>query len=445
MAPVSSSGLSSSLAGGEDTIVARATPPGRSALAVIRISGPATRSVLHAVAPSREAPEPWRAQLVNLQIDGFEDRAVAIFYEHPRSFTGEDMAELIVHGSGWLIERCLDQMVSAGARRAAPGEFSRRAVANGKMTLLEAEAVRDLVESETRWQARVARARMSGRAAVPVQRLRARLVDLLADVEGAVDFAQQGVVHDTYRVAKEMETVREELLRLAAAGRRAARTWSGLRVVIAGPPNAGKSTLFNGLLAQERAIVSPQPGTTRDSLEAVIELAGRPVVLVDTAGLRDGGGALEEEGVRRTAMAVAEADLVVLVQGADQKGEPPRAPEGIPSLRVLSRVDLVDGARRERWRPASLLNREDVEALRDEIGGMLVAISPEEGGEGLLSPRQAELAERVGAELEAAPAEAPELVAESLQWALGRLEEMLGLVTGEEVLDRIFATFCLGK
>ncbi len=445
MVPGSSSGLSSSLAGGKDTIVARATPQGRSALAVIRVSGPATTSVLRAVAPSSDALEPWRARVVDLEIEGIRNRAVAIFYREPRSYTGEDMVELMVHGSGWLVERCLKELVSAGARRAAPGEFSRRAVANGKMSLIEAEAARDLVESETLWQARVARARMSGAAAAPLRRLRGRLVDLLAGVEGAVDFAQQGVVYDAGRVAGRLAAAREELLGLAAAGRQTARTWSGLRVVIAGPPNAGKSTLFNGLLARDRAIVSPRPGTTRDSLEAMVELAGRPVLLVDTAGLRDGGDPLEEEGVRRTMVAVAEADLVVMVQGADQPGEPPTTPQDVPTVRVLSRVDLVPGEQRRGWRSANLLKREDVEALRAAIGRMLIARSPEAGGEGLLSLRQAELAEQAAAELGATPTDAPELTAESLRWVLGRLEEMLGTVTGEEVLDRIFSTFCLGK
>lgn len=446
MAVASSSGLSSVLEGGDDTIVARATPAGRSALAVVRVSGAATLQVVRAVAPSWDSPEPWRARLVRLEVAGVEDEAVAIFYRGPRSYTGEDMAELMVHGSPWLVEALEEAMVGAGARRAGPGEFTRRAVANGKLGLVEAEGIRDLIEAETRWQARVARARMDGTLAARVRGLRDAVVSLLARVEGALDYGPQGVGYDAGETERDVQELARTLRGLAAAARTARLAHGRVRAVIAGPPNAGKSSLFNNLMSMERAIVSPRPGTTRDVVEASISLEGRPVTLVDTAGLRDAQDEVEEEGVRRTREALAEADVVLLLRGADQAW---REPEGLagdtPLIRVLTRIDLAPAASAEGWIPACLLDGRGVDAVRGALAEAVRERLPEEAGEGLLSLRQAELAEAAARELEGAPAGEPELLAESLRWAAARMGEMAGEVSDEAVLDRLFATFCVGK
>ncbi len=446
MAAASSSGLSSVLEGGEDTIVARATPPGRSALAVVRVSGGATLQVLRAVAPSWISPEPWKAGLVRLQVGDVEDEAVAVFYRGPRSYTGEDMAELMVHGSPWLVEALQDALVAAGARRAGPGEFTRRAVANGKLDLVAAEGIRDLIEAETRWQARVARARMDGTLAARVGELRERLLSLLVRVEGALDYGPQGVDYDPAAVERELQALVHTLRGLAAAARAARLPQGGIRVVIAGPPNAGKSSLFNQLLSMERAIVSPRPGTTRDVVEATVSLEGRPVTLVDTAGLRSTRDEVEEEGVRRTIAALAEADVVLLLRGADQ---PWQEPEGLaaggPLIRVLTRIDLAPETEAVGWIPACLVDGRGVGAVRGALAAAVRERLPEEAGEGLLSPRQAELAEAAAAELKSAPLTEPELLAESLRWAAARMAEMAGEVSEEAVLDRLFATFCVGK
>ncbi len=444
MAAASSSGLSSVLGGGEDTIVARATPPGRSALAVIRLSGGATLAVLRSVAPSWNTPEPWRARLVRVCAEGVEDEAVGIFYRAPRSYTGEDMAELMVHGSPWLVEALEEALVAAGARRAEPGEFTRRAVANGKLDLVQAEGIRDLIHAETRWQARVARARLSGALGTRLEDLRDRLEDLLARVEGALDHGPQGVGYHPAAVAASLAELTALLHGLASAARTARLAQGRVRVVIAGPPNAGKSSLFNALLSREKAIVSPHPGTTRDTVEAGISLEGRPVTLVDTAGLGTPRDEVEREGVRRTRAALAEADVVLLLCGADQE-EAALEVGDTPTIRVLTRIDLVPGAGREGWIPACLADGGGVDAVRDALAGVVRERLPEEAGEGLLSLRQAELAEAAAAELRSAPVEEPEMLAESVRWAAARLAEMVGEVSDEAVLDRLFATFCVGK
>ncbi len=446
MVRASSSGLSSVLAGGEDTIVARATPPGTGALAVIRVSGARAWDVVRAVAPRWEPAEPWRAVLIAMDVDGVADRAVAIPYRQPRSFTGEDMVELIVHGSPWLVERALDAMAAAGARRALPGEFTRRAVANGKMALEEAEAIGELVRAETRWQARAAAARASGEGARRVAAVRDALIGLMASVEGALDFADQELGYDPASVEGEIGSLVGRLDAMARAGGSPAVLRGAVRAVVAGPPNAGKSSLFNRLIESTRAIVSPRPGTTRDTVEAQIALEGRAVVLVDTAGLGIPADPLEAEGVRRTAEALADADLVLLVQGADlPEARLPKLPRATPVIRVLSRLDLAPGAVRDGWIPANPATGEGVGAVREALAHHVVRLLPDTAGEGLLSVRAAAAAAKAAGILRRAPREAPELLAEALRRAAAVLEGVVAPVDEEAVLDRIFSTFCLGK
>ena len=446
MARVSSSGLSSVLAGGDDTIAARATPAGAGALAVIRISGPRAFEAVRAVAPRWTPGEPWRAALVRLEVDGVADRAVAIPYRAPRSYTGEDMVELMVHGSPWLVTRALERLAEAGARPAQPGEFTRRAVANGKMTVEEALGLRDLVAAETRWQARTAQARAAGAASRRAGAIRDRVLELLAAVEAALDFAGQGVRYDAAATASGLEALRAELEAAVRAGRSPAVVRGAVRAVVTGPPNAGKSSLFNRLMESSRAIVSPRPGTTRDTVEGEIAVAGRAVVLVDTAGLGETGDALEAEGVRRAEAALADADLVLLVVGADQTA--PRLPEGVagrPVIRVRTRTDLAPAPEMAGWLDANPVTGEGVTAVREALERSVTALLPEGAGEGLLSPAQAAHAARAAEALARAPAGEPELVAEALREAARALEALVGSVNDEAVLDRVFATFCLGK
>ncbi len=446
MAMAFSSGLSSDLAGGADTIIARATPAGSGALAVIRVSGPGAAAVASRVCPQVDMGRPWRAALsVLCDAAGEElDRAVVIPYAGPRSATGEDMFEAIVHGSQALVELVIEAGVAAGARRAEPGEFTRRAVANGKLDLVQAEAIRDLVNAETAWQLRNAREQLAGALSGRLQGLRNDLVALLALMEGALDFEAQGVAVSE----PELEILHgrclvelEELLETAEAGR-AIR--DGVRVSILGAPNAGKSTLFNTLCGSERAIVSDEPGTTRDVLEQHVEISGLQVLLQDTAGLRAGGGAVEAEGHRRALAAAQEADLVLLLWSVDAAGPAPEPAAGPATIRISSRADLGD-VRRPGWLRVSCRSGEGVDELRRSLRLRIASDVADLGGAVAIGARHRAALQAARAELSTLGLGLPELAAERVRSALLAVEELVGSVGSEEVLDRVFATFCVGK
>ncbi len=445
MAMGSSSELSSALVGGADTIVARATAPGRSALAVIRVSGPMTGAVAAAVCPEADVTRGWRAALVGVRDATGQvlDQGVVVPFPAPRSYTGEDMIELTIHGSPYLAEQVIEACVAAGARRAEPGEFTRRAVANGKLDLVQAEAVRDLVAAETAWQLRNAREQLAGTLSRQFAHLRDELVALAALVDASLEFEAQAVVVPEAEVRDQAGAcvrLLAELVGTAAAGE---RIRDGLRAVIIGPPNAGKSTLFNHLSGFDRAIVSPEPGTTRDTLETEIEIGGLRLVVQDTAGLRAGGGEIEAEGHRRAAAAAAAADLLIVLWAADGP-QPSGVPAGIPTLWVRSKADLGCTAGGG-WLAVSCRTGQGLDELRGRLIELVLAGVADLGGAVAVAARHRVALERALEALEGADWGAPELAAEHVRWALGAAEELLGDVDDEAVLDRVFAAFCVGK
>jgi len=449
MAKDSSSGLSFGLAGGADTIVARATPAGRGGLAVVRLSGTESARIASALSAEIDFRRGWRAQLVRLRgVDGAAlDRGVVIPYSSPRSYTGEDMLEVMVHGSPYLVRALVEACVAAGAREAEPGEFTRRAVANGKMDLLQAEGVRDLIEAETAWQARVAREQVGGALSERLLEIRSGLVELLALVEGAIDFAEDEVELEVADLEARRQRLRAQIDSLAATGEVGERLREGVRVVIVGEPNAGKSTLFNALLGCERTIVAPQPGTTRDLVEGVLDVGGIRVVLVDGAGVRSCDDPVEAEGVRRVEEAAAGADAVIVVWPVDRPA-PPRWPRGVPHVGVRSKVDLGDERKGEsdleEWVGVSAVTGEGWAALERALREMVGV--PDTAGDGLaVARRHQRCLEAASRELRECRVCEPEVGAEHLRWALGHLGEVAGGVGCEEVLDRVFETFCIGK
>ncbi|WP_336490724.1 tRNA uridine-5-carboxymethylaminomethyl(34) synthesis GTPase MnmE [Methylobacterium nigriterrae] len=432
------------------TIFAPASGFGRAAIAVIRVSGPACASLLTALGGT--LPPPRRLSLRTLRdpADGeVLDQALVAFLPGPATVTGEDMAELHLHG-GLAVRAGVIRALAAfpGCRPAEAGAFTRRAVLNGRLDLTEAEGIADLIDAETEAQRRQALRQLDGALGRQVAAWRERAIGCLAGAEAALDFSDEGDVDEAALDAgllDEALALRDEIAAALADERRGERLREGFTVVIAGPPNAGKSTLLNALSRREAAIVSAQPGTTRDAIEVRCDLGGLPVILVDTAGLRETEDAIEAEGIARTRRRMASADLVLRLVPPDGAASPPLS-AGARCLPVRTKADLA-GAPGEGL-AVSALTGAGLDRLLDAIRAEAEAAL--EGGDALITrERHRDALARCLAHLERVLAGAdrlpPELVAEDLRLAVRALGEVAGQVGVEEMLDRLFSGFCIGK
>ncbi len=443
---------------GDDVLVAPATPPGASALAVVRLTGPSGRTltVARRLAPDFPADaEPRLARLVRLvDAEGRAlDRGVALFWAAPHSPTGEEVVEFFCHGSPGVVRGLVDAARRAGARPAERGEFTRRALANGKLDLAEAEGIAALARAESRGASRRALGLVEGALSRRVADARERTLDALAALEGALDFAEDVEAGEARRAGEELAAVAAELASLAAS----ARATGERRPVVAilGRPNAGKSTLFNALVGRDRAIVTATPGTTRDAIAEAIEIAGESVTLLDTAGLRDAIEEVERIGVDVATRAGETADLVLYaidgLRGRSEEDEEfLRRGRGGTALVVTTKADLVAVGT-----PAgafelivSAVTGDGLEALRAAIAARLGLVEAE--GELLVLARHKEALEaaaRLLAEAAtlAADGRDAELVASRTREALVALGAITGETATEDLLDRIFSTFCVGK
>ncbi|GJE43082.1 tRNA uridine-5-carboxymethylaminomethyl(34) synthesis GTPase MnmE [Methylobacterium soli] len=434
----------------QTTIFAPASGFGRAAISVIRISGPACAPLLAAL--GGPLPPPRRLSLRRLRdpADGTVlDQALVAWMPGPGTVTGEDMAELHLHG-GLAVRAGIIRVLTAfpGCRAAGPGAFSRRAVLNGRLDLTEAEGIADLIDAETEAQRRQALRQLEGALGRQVAAWRARAIDVLAATEAALDFSDEGDVDEAAlgsALFQQAKDLRDEIAAALADGRRGERLREGFTVVIAGPPNAGKSTLLNALSRRDAAIVSAVPGTTRDMIEVRCDLGGLPVLLVDTAGLRETADAVEAEGIARTRARMGSADLVLRLT-------PPEGGEGAPSepsgrvLSVRTKADLVaqtsDGLSVSGLTGAGLDRLlEAIQAEAQAAFGQGDALVTRERHREALTRCVAHLDRVVRGEEQALP----ELVAEDLRLAVRALGEVGGHVGVEEMLDRLFAGFCIGK
>jgi tRNA modification GTPase len=391
----------------------------------------------------------WRAALVRLldHDGGLIDRAVALAYPAPRSYTGEDMLEILVHGSSWVVRTTIEALIAAGGRPAGPGEFTRRAVANGKLDLVQAEAINELTRADTAWQARVARAQLEGRLSREFARLKHDLTALLAELEAALDFAQHEIPYDREAGLQGRDRCLEQAAALLATASAGQRIRDGVRIVILGAPNSGKSTLFNLLVGAEKAIVSPHPGTTRDVVETELEVAGVRVILQDTAGLGVTADPVEREGIRRAQGAAADADAVLVLWPAGQSFDAvPASRAHQPTLKIRSKWDLAeDEVVSPPWRAVSCATGAGVDELRAALVELVAADVADLGGEVAIAERHRLALEAAVNELNAADFELPEVAAEGVRAALDAARELTGEVATEDVLDRIFDAFCIGK
>jgi len=443
-----------------DTIVALATPAGRAALAVVRVSGPRAREVLEAIAPGlAKPPTPRRASLAVFRdaAGGEIDRGVATYFPGPASYTGEDAAELSVHGSPVVVERLLAAAMGAGARAARPGEFTERAFLNGKIDLLRAEAVADLVDARTPAAAGLSLRRLEGGLSRRFSSVREDLLAAAVRLDSTLDFAEDVGEAVPDEVATRLNRAIAELTSLLATYRTGRLLAAGCRVAILGLPNAGKSTLFNALCGSARAIVTDIPGTTRDALEASVDVAGAPVTLVDTAGLRPTEDPIERIGVSIARAEGERADLILYVYEAAAGLESRERAwlgelDGKPVLLVANKIDRRPDAPLEPGASALCgLSPDAGELLRGLLAREIAArLDPEAASEALCSARQRDLAERARAEAVRAieslsGGESPEYAASRVHDALDAMADLFGETTSEDVLRRIFATFCIGK
>ena len=433
-----------------DTIFALASGAGLCAISVIRVSGARSDHALRALCGS--LPEPRRASLRHIsdpRTGNLLDQCLLLRFIGPRSFTGEDGFEFHIHGGRAVTASVLEALGSIqGLRPAQPGEFARRAFLNGKLDLTEAEGLADLIEANTSAQRDQALALVGGRLRDQAQSWRTAILDLQARVEADIDFSDEGdVPDDVVRGMRQgVTSLRDEMLAALAGGRRGEVLRQGFTVVLAGAPNAGKSSLMNVLARRDVAIVSTIPGTTRDLIEVSLDLEGIPVTLVDTAGLREAGDEIEQEGIRRTRARAEAADLVVWLSEPATGGDVSDLPDG-PMLRILSKADLRDiESGPEQGLRVSAETGEGVDALLTMIVERArTALRPEEPA--LLSRERHRHAIREAVDaLERIAEGVPlEVAAEELRIAARALGCIIGLVGPEDVLGEIFSRFCIGK
>ena len=466
----------------DDTIAALATAPGTAGLAVLRVSGEQALAVSDRVfrghaplagAAGHTLHHGWAVDTARRDEGGAVrrlDEVVAAVFRGPRSFTGEDTVEWSCHGGAVPARRVMNALIAAGARLAAPGEFSLRAFLHGRMDLAQAEAVADLVHAETESAGDLALAQLSGGLSRRVKALEERLLTCVAEVEARVDFAEDvGGIEIPEHVREEIAGVLAELDALLESATWARAVREGVRVPIVGRPNAGKSSLFNALLGEERAIVAPEPGTTRDRVSERLEIAGIPVTLSDTAGVRDARDPVEAMGVERSLAAIEGAALVLWVvdgsQPFDPTGDPlPAQLKGRNVVIAVTKADLgivIDTL--DPWRAAepaeffgvdvSTVTGEGLIELRAAIAVQLGAGDPGGLASAVANPRHTDaLARARGAlararDLSEVNGAAPpgEIVALELRESLAAIGEVTGRQASEELLERIFSRFCIGK
>ena len=448
----------------QDTIAAISTPFGEGAIALLRISGPEAIAVADRVFRStRRASElAARVQQLGRIVDSggqVLDEVLLTVFRAPASYTGQEMVEIACHGGILVTRRILGLLLQQGARVAAPGEFSQRAFLNGKMDLTQAEAVMDLIKAQTDLALRAATEQLEGRLGERVRELRENLLDLLAHVEAYIDFPEEDIDPETgHALRTRLESVQQRIERLLQTADQGRVLREGVRTVIYGAPNVGKSSLLNRLLGYERAIVSETPGTTRDTIEEVINLRGIPLRLVDTAGVRESHDLIEQAGIARTLRHVEQADLVLRVVDASQPIPEPLENRPPRELLVLNKIDLGE---HPDWgeRPGvriSCLNggpREDCgfDALADAIfdrvlghgltsGDFSVAINARHQACLAAAQRFIEASRQA---LEAGLS--AEFIAVEVRSALDAVGDVVGRVDTEDLLGKIFSTFCLGK
>ena len=446
------------------TIVALSTPRGRGALAVIRLSGPDALAIARQMS-SVDTLEPRHASLLTLHHPKDEselDQVLLTYFNAPHSLTGEDVVEISCHGSPAVVRSIIDTTLELGAVLAGPGEFTLRALSNGKINLAQAEAIRDLIAAQTEAAVKQASRQLHGELSNALGPFKEKLLEVIVLLESALEFVEEDIpaprANDIDNDLAVVSNGVEKLARSYSAGR---LLQEGVRVTITGRPNVGKSSLFNSLVERERAIVTDIPGTTRDTLSEAIDLEGIPVILTDTAGLRETTDGIETLGIERTRRAMSDSDLVLVVlDGSEGVGPPDRElidqTENVRRLVIMNKSDLpgfnVPASCIDELQPINVSARsgEGLAILRAAILSSVSSNGVDEGGLLITNARHYDLLCSTQRELEIArialrERHSEELVLVPLHNALKFLGQITGETTTEDILSEIFATFCIGK
>ncbi|RUQ36584.1 MAG: tRNA uridine-5-carboxymethylaminomethyl(34) synthesis GTPase MnmE [Candidatus Competibacteraceae bacterium] len=445
-----------------DTIAAVATPPGRGGIGVVRVSGPGCVAIANAVCGATPLPRQVLLRRFRARDGSVLDHGLALYFPAPHSFTGEDVLELQGHGGPVVMDLLLARVCELGARPARPGEFSERAFLNDKLDLAQAEAIADLIASDTAAAARAALRSLQGEFSAQVKNLVEGLIELRLYVEAAIDFPEEEIdfLADGV-VAARLSTLREALSALQTVANQGRLLRDGMTVVIAGRPNAGKSSLLNRLAGREAAIVTAIPGTTRDVLREQISIDGMPLHVIDTAGLRDSDDLVEQEGIRRAWAEIAAANRILMVVddglglSPEEEALRERLPLETPVTVIRNKIDLSGRSpivQESEWGTEILLSAKTevgLELLREHLKACMGYHSSEEGVF-MARRRHLDALEQATSALERAAYQlevvhAGELVAEELREAQNALGEITGEFTSEDLLTRIFASFCIGK
>jgi tRNA modification GTPase len=451
----------------DDTIVAVATPPGRSGIGLVRLSGPAAHAIAGTLIGRTRPLRPRLATFARLASApaatgrAVSDQVVVTAYRRPRSATGDDVVEISAHGSPVVLESILQAAIGAGARLAAPGEFTLRAYLNGKLDLVQAEAIGDLIAAVTPRQARAAFDQLEGTLTTAIGAIERDLFDLRARLEASLDFPDEGYHFvDMTRTAAEIQAIRGRIDQLLSGAARGRMIREGVHVAIIGTPNVGKSSLFNALLDVNRAIVTDMPGTTRDLLTERLDIRGFPASLVDTAGIRVPTDAVEEEGIARARQAAAVADVTLLVlDGSRPMSEADRALVEMAAARRIIAINKADLPQRIESLPAgetpvavSARTRAGIEAVVDRLAMLLGGVEDDRDSPLVGNVRHIALLERARASLDRAidalasgAASSEEFVLADLHDVDMQLQEITGRRTTEDLLRHIFERFCIGK
>jgi tRNA modification GTPase len=445
----------------EDTIVAISTPPGRGGIGIIRLAGPAARTIAEPLLKLRHPLAPAQARFAEILDSTGEtlDEAVVTWFENPHSYTSEDIVEIAAHGSPVLLDHLLRQCVAAGARLAEPGEFTQRAFLSGRLDLTQAEAVNDLIEASTLHQARVAARQLSGSLSRQIAPIKQQLIALIAALEAGIDFAEDDIdLLPTSEIAAQIQSIQDPLTALEQTSSYGRIVRDGFTLAIVGRPNVGKSSLFNRLVERDRAIVTATPGTTRDLVTERVSLDGIPVELIDTAGLRDSADEAESIGITKSREAMADADIVLLVLDATaplhkEDKAAIAALEHRPFIIVINKSDLVHAPHLSKadTRPTletSALTGAGLPQLRSAILSRLINEAPGAEAALLTNVRQQQAVSDALAALSRARqvADIPhEMILIDLYEALHALDALTGTTTSDDLLNLIFSKFCIGK